>query len=241
MILGVNIDHIATIRNARGEADPSLTAGAHICELSGADGITVHLREDRRHIKDKDLYLLKDILRLPLNLEMALNEDVLEHAIKSLPRMCTLVPEKREEITTEGGLEILSNVEKIKEYTGRLHEKGILVSLFIEADNSMLDVLNDIRPDFVEIHTGKYARNYYNEMERFYILKTFEKFTQNCIDIGIRVNAGHGLNYQNTSDIVKINGIEELNIGHAIIARAVFSGLGEAVREMKNIINSGRI
>ena len=240
MILGVNIDHIATIRNARGEADPSITAGAHICELNGADGITVHLREDRRHIKENDLYLLKEILRIPLNLEMALNEDVLLHALKACPRMCTIVPEKREEVTTEGGLDIIANVDKIKQYTERLHEKGILVSLFIEAENSNLDVLNDIRPDFIEIHTGSYSQNYYNEIKRFDILDNFRNFTQNCKNIGIRVNAGHGLNYQNIYEIIDINGIEELNIGHSIIARAVFSGLGEAVREMKNIINSGR-
>lgn len=236
MLLGVNIDHIATLRNARGENDPSLLAGALISELNGADGITVHLREDRRHIKDEDIYNLKNNIRIPLNLEMALNEDVLEHALRLKPRMCTLVPEKREEITTEGGLDIVDNFEKTKEYTKILKENNILVSLFIESDCELIKKVIEIDAEYVEIHTGKYSNVYYHEEKRNIELNRFKEFTKMCIDNGIRVNAGHGLNYQNIYDIIKINGLEELNIGHSIISRAVFSGLDNAVKDMKKII-----
>ncbi|PLX19758.1 MAG: pyridoxine 5'-phosphate synthase [Candidatus Muiribacterium halophilum] len=239
MNLGVNIDHVATIRNARGENDPSVTAAAHICELSGADGITVHLREDRRHIKEKDLYLLKDVLRIPLNLEMALNDDVLSHALKVKPRMVTLVPERREEVTTEGGLDIIKNKEKTKEYTRILTENNILVSLFIEANLELESVIEEIKAQFVEIHTGYYSHVYYDEYKKKKELERFERFTQMCKNSGVRVNAGHGLNYQNVMEITQIEGIEELNIGHSIISRAVFSGLEAAVIEMKGLISGG--
>jgi len=236
MNLGVNIDHVATLRNARGENDPSITAAAHICELSGADGITVHLREDRRHIKDDDIYLLKDVLRIPLNLEMALNDDVLSHALKVRPGMVTIVPERREEVTTEGGLDIIKNLEKTKKFAGIFAENDIPVSLFIEADPGMENALEEIGAPFVEIHTGYYSRVFYNEEKRDQELKRFTDFTNMCKNSGIRVNAGHGLNYHNVHQITRIHGIEELNIGHSIISRAVFSGLESAVMEMKTLI-----
>jgi pyridoxine 5-phosphate synthase len=235
MLLGVNIDHVATLRNARGENDPSVLAAALICEISGADGITVHLREDRRHIKDEDLFVLKDQLRIPLNLEMAVREDILEKALDVRPRMCTIVPENREEITTEGGLDLYGNIDAIKEYTQRLQKAGILVSLFIEADMGLENALRSIRPDFIEIHTGEYSRTYYDEKKRKSHLDIFRHFTGMCISNNIRVNAGHGLNYNNVREILTIEQIEELNIGHSIIARSVFSGLQEAVREMKRM------
>ena len=236
MLLGVNIDHVATIRNARGENDPSLLQAALCCELSGADGITVHLREDRRHIKDDDLYDLKKALRIPLNLEMALSDEILEHALKVKPRMCTLVPEKREEITTEGGLDIIKFLEKTKQFTKKLQDNNIIVSLFIEADEKIVKALEEIKPEFVEIHTGVYSRVFNDEMLRNQQIDKFKIFTKKMTEIGVRVNAGHGLNYHNVKQIAEINNIEELNIGHAIIARAVFSGLENAVSKMKGLI-----
>jgi pyridoxine 5-phosphate synthase len=236
MKLGVNIDHIATLRNARGENDPSVIAAAMICELSGADGITVHLREDRRHIKDEDLFELKRVLRLPLNLEMALNQDVLNRALEVKPYMCTIVPEKREEITTEGGLDVEANLNKVKNYVRELKNAGIIVSLFVEAEEKVAKLSAECGADFVEIHTGRYSRVFYNEKEKMKELEKFENFIKECVNLGIRVNAGHGLNYQNVREIVKFKEIEELNIGHSIISRAVFSGLDKAVYEMKRLI-----
>ncbi|MGM0608519.1 MAG: pyridoxine 5'-phosphate synthase [Candidatus Muiribacteriota bacterium] len=236
MLLGVNIDHIATLRNARGENNPSLEAGALICELSGADGITVHLREDRRHIKDRDLYSLKNILKIPVNLEMALNEQILDHALKVKPRLCTLVPEKREEVTTEGGLDIKKFFDKTKNIKSTLEKNNIKTSLFIEAEFNFEKELKEISPEFVEIHTGHYSQIFYDEKKRKEEVEKIKKFAQLLNRLGIRVSAGHGLNYNNVQDIAAIEYIEELNIGHAIISKSVFSGLENAVREMKDLI-----
>lgn len=234
ILLGVNIDHVATLRNARGTPYPSLLTAACIAEQSGADFITVHLREDRRHIKEEDLYLLKENIATYLNLEMACNKDVLDHALKAKPFKATLVPERREERTTEGGLDVINNFSKIKEYTQELQKANINVSLFIEPEIKLIDYFLKIGAKEIEIHTGEYANaNPHKAME---ILKKIEDFTKEAIKAGFRVCAGHGLNYNNVQPICMIKGIEELNIGHAIVSYAIFVGLKEAVFEMKRLI-----
>ena len=234
ILLGVNIDHIATLRNARGTKYPSLAAAAGIAEQNGADFITIHLREDRRHIREEDLYILKDIVETYINLEMACNEDVLKHALKSKPFKATLVPERREELTTEGGLNIRDNLKKITEYTEALKKNGTVVSLFIEADIKQLENYLKTGADEIEIHTGKYSDSTAFEQQK--LLKEFSVFSAKAKESGLRVCAGHGLNYHNTQGICLIKEIEELNIGHSIIARSMFIGLAGAVREMKDLI-----
>jgi len=234
MLLGVNIDHIATLRNARGTLYPSLTAAAGIVELNGGDFITIHLREDRRHIKEDDLYTLNKCVSTYINLEMACNEDVLKHALKAKPYKVTLVPERREELTTEGGLNVKDYLSKITEYTKELTNAGIIVSLFIEGRIDQIELFAKTGAKEIEIHTGKYAEAKPHEKE--VLLKDIKKFTDEAVKAGFRVCAGHGLNYHNTQDICRINGIEELNIGHSIISQSIFLGLAESVRSMKNLI-----
>ena len=237
--LGVNIDHVATLRNARGVRYPSLITAAGIVEQSGGDFITVHLREDRRHIKEDDLYLLKESVITFINLEMACNEDVLKHALKAKPYKVTLVPEKREELTTEGGLNIKDNLKKITEYTKELQNSGIIVSLFIEPEIEEIDNYLKTGAKEVEIHTGKYSDSSLKERNK--ILNGIIDFAKKGVEAGFRVCAGHGLNYHNVSDICKINEIVELNIGHSIISHSIFVGLSNAVKEMKNLINEAGI
>ena len=238
-ILCVNIDHIATIREARGGAEPDLLEGARICEASGAAGITVHLREDGRHIQDRDVFALKKIVKGKFNLEMALSDDIIRVARKVVPDQITIVPEKREELTTEGGLDVKGNAARIKEVVNIFHGLGVVISLFVEPDKEAVEISKETGADFIEIHTGSYCNagspgRIKKEIERIYKAAEFGRHA------GIRINAGHGLNYKNIQAVLKTPGLEELNIGHSIISRSVFTGLSNAVREMADIINGGK-
>ncbi len=234
--LGVNIDHVATLRNARGGIEPNPVEAALICQKAGADGITIHLREDRRHIRDKDVYDIKEAISIPLNLEMALDPEIVEIACDVLPNMCTLVPEKREELTTEGGLDVITHLDAVKNVTSALQQKGIKVSLFIEPDFAQIDATKQTGAEYIEIHTGRYAEYEVGSVEFKAELERVVKATEYAISLGICVNAGHGLNYHNTQDIIAIEGIDEVNIGHSMISRSVFTGLSEAVTTMKSIV-----
>tara|TARA_R110002072_G_scaffold196017_4_gene353414 strand:- start:284 stop:1015 length:732 start_codon:yes stop_codon:yes gene_type:complete len=236
MLLGVNIDHIATLRQARGTRYPDPVAAAHIAEQAGADSITVHLREDRRHIQERDVRLLKEMLTTPMNLEIALTEEMLAIAESIKPEYCCLVPEKREELTTEGGLDILSQSHKVTESCARLKESGIRVSLFIDADEEQINAAAESSAPCIEIHTGHYA-DATDENKKKQELNKIIKCVEYANDAGLKVHAGHGLSYTNVMDIATIPEILELNIGHSIISRAVLSGLQEAVSEMKRLIN----
>jgi len=232
--LCVNVDHIATLRQARRGREPDPVLGAGICERAGCEGIVVHLREDRRHIRERDVYLLKEDVRTKLNLEMSIAQDIVDIALDLRPDFATLVPERREEVTTEGGLDVLKEKERIEEVVARLQEKEIKVSLFIDPELEQIKVSKEIGADFIELHTGRYAHSEGKEQEKE--LKNLVIAKDKAIELGLKVNAGHGLNYQNVSPVAAISGIQELNIGHSIISRAVFVGLEKAVREMKEII-----
>lgn len=236
MLLGVNIDHVATLRNARGELEPSVIEAAKICINTGANGITAHLREDRRHIVDFDVFSLKNDLKCKLNLEMAATYEMQKIALELLPDACCIVPEKREEITTEGGLDVASNPEKIKKFIEPLIEAGIQVSLFIDPDRQQVSAASDTGAPFIELHTGAYSRAFgkQNEEEEFTKLK---QATSLAHLLGLQVNAGHGLNYKNVLRIHEIKDIHELNIGHSIISKALFVGLDKAVSEMLELVN----
>ncbi len=235
MLLGVNIDHIATLRNARGESDPNVIDAARICMNAGADGITAHLREDRRHIKDNDVYSLKNDLKFRLNLEMAATDEMQKIALDLLPDACCIVPERRQEITTEGGLDVYSNIEYMKKYVKPLLNSNIEVSLFITPDKEQIEAAAEIGVHFVELHTGAYSRAYgtINEETEFNRLKNAALLGQK---LGLKINAGHGLNYNNVHRMHEIGILNELNIGHSIISKAVFIGLDNAVNEMLKLI-----
>ncbi len=234
MILGVNIDHVATLREARRGIEPDPIMAAPLAILGGADGITVHLREDRRHIHDRDLEILKKIVPVELNLEMAVTEEMLSIAEKIKPDLVTLVPEKRMELTTEGGLDVKKHKKNVMEAIRRLHKKDMPVSLFINPDRDAINLSKQVGSDMVEIHTGTYANAKGKSQE-----KEFER-VRNAIEYalktGLLVNAGHGLNYFNVKKIAEIEGLRGLYIGHSIISRAVFVGLERAVREMKSLL-----
>ena len=235
MLLGVNIDHIATIRQARGTSYPDPVAAAYLAEQAGADSITVHLREDRRHIRDRDVRLLRETMSTPMNLEMAITEEMLAIAEDIKPAFCCLVPEKRAELTTEGGLDVTGQAAKIQASCARLEAAGIRVSLFIDPVAAQVAAAAAAAP-CIEIHTGDYA-DAKDEKGRLRALNRVIRAVDQAADLGLKVNAGHGLNYQNVMPIAAIPKIRELNIGHSIIARAVLSGLPEAVREMKSLID----
>ncbi|WP_404402618.1 pyridoxine 5'-phosphate synthase [Idiomarina seosinensis] len=237
--LGVNIDHIATLRNARGVRYPDPVAAAAIAEQAGADGITIHLREDRRHITDRDVELLKQTLNVPMNLEMAITEEMLAIAERTKPAYCCLVPEKRAELTTEGGLDVKGQQRAVTQAVERLSTVGIAVSLFIDANQQQIDAAKATGAPIIELHTGHYADAETQQQQ----LSELEKIRQAAVyaaDLGIQVNAGHGLHYHNTLAIAQIEQLEELNIGHSIIGRAVLVGLDSAVRDMKQILNGAR-
>jgi len=236
MLLGVNIDHIATLRQARGTRYPDPVSAAFLVEQAGADSITIHLREDRRHIQERDVRILKETLMTPMNLEMALTEEMLTIAESIKPQFCCLVPEKREELTTEGGLDIKRQLSRIKEGCARLREAGIRVSLFIDADQEQIQAAADSSAPYIEIHTGQYA-NTVDDKSMAEELNKIIKSVEFASSTGLKVNAGHGLSYTNVMQIAAIPQILELNIGHSIISRAVLSGLPEAVREMKKLIS----
>lgn len=239
ILLGVNIDHIATIRNARGTHYPDPVHAADIAERAGADGITVHLREDRRHIKDRDVRLLAETINTRLNLEMAVTDEMVKIAQEVNPTFCCLVPEKREELTTEGGLDVVAGQAKITEATQILMEAGIIVSLFIDADEAQIDAAKATGAEYVEIHTGHYAEAK-NEAEQQHYLKKIATGVHHAHGSGLKVNAGHGLHYHNVKPIAAMPEIIELNIGHAIIARAAFDGLSKAVSDMRNLMLEAR-
>ncbi len=237
VLLGVNIDHVATIREARQGIEPDPIAAAIIAELAGADGITAHLREDRRHISDRDIKLLKQTINTRLNFEMAATEEMKAVAIDILPYAVTLVPEKREEVTTEGGLNVIRQKEYLKEYTKELQSHGIIVSLFIDPEFEQVKAASETGVEYIELHTGQYAEAF-NTVEENVAFKNLEQAAAYAIELNLRVNAGHGLNYNNVKKILSIKNIEELNIGHSIISKAVLVGLNTAVRDMKNILDS---
>lgn len=232
LTLGVNIDHIATIRQARRTVEPDPVAAAVLAELAGADGITVHLREDRRHIQDRDVHLLRQTVRSHLNLEMAAIDEMVNIALEIKPDYVTLVPEKREEVTTEGGLNIVAQSDRLSEIVDKLQSAGIPVSLFIDADEAQIAESVKVQAKFIELHTGQYAEAK-NEANRQKELAILAKGCQQAIEAGLRVNAGHGLTYWNVYPVACIPGMEELNIGHTIISRAALVGMERAVREMK--------
>lgn len=235
--LGVNIDHVATLRQARKEGIPDVVEAAVVCEKAGADGITVHLREDRRHIQDSDVYNLKRSIKTKLNLEMAATEQMIKIATTLKPQDVCLVPEKRQELTTEGGLDVLGQIDYLKDVVLRLKSAGIRVSVFIDADEKQIIASRRINADCVELHTGVYARSKTPE-EKERNLKTLIDASKVVIANGLILNAGHGLNYENVLPVARIDGMNELNIGFSIIARAVFVGLENAVKEMKSLISN---
>lgn len=233
--LGLNIDHVATLRQARKARYPNLVRAALICEEAGADAITIHLREDRRHIQDADVLILRDMLQTRMNLECAVTEEMLEHALQIKPHDICLVPERREELTTEGGLDVVKHFEAVKRATQRCLEAGIRVSLFIDPDEKQLDAARLIGAPVVEIHTGSYA-DADSVPARAHELARIQHAVAHGHGLGLQVNAGHGLNYHNVRPIVEIPHVAELNIGHAIVAEAVFIGLEAAVKKMKSLL-----
>ncbi|MCX7990941.1 MAG: pyridoxine 5'-phosphate synthase [Proteobacteria bacterium] len=233
--LGVNIDHVATLREARKINYPDPVYAAVLAELGGCDGITVHLREDRRHIKERDLYLLKDTIKTRLNLEMSTNEEIVKIALKVKPDMVTLVPEKRQELTTEGGLDVVKNKKKITEVVETLKKAGIEVFIFIDADRKQIETAKKIGAEGIEIHTGRYAEaRTKKELEKEFL--KIKEAVQFSLDMDLITSAGHGLNYHNVRKIADIPGLYELNIGHSIISYALYVGMERAVRDMVNII-----
>jgi pyridoxine 5-phosphate synthase len=233
--LGVNIDHIATIRQARRTVEPDPVAAAVLAELAGADGITVHLREDRRHIQDRDVHLLRQTVRTHLNLEMAATDEMVAIALELKPDYVTLVPERRQEVTTEGGLNVAGQVERLTGVVAALQAAHIPVSLFIDADPAQIKAAAQTAARFIELHTGPYAEAQ-GEASCRQQLDILARGTQTALDLGLRVNAGHGLTYWNTYAVASIPGMEELNIGHSIISRAALVGIERAVQDMKEII-----
>jgi len=236
--LGVNVDHIATIRQARGIDEPDPVAAAVLAELAGADGITVHLREDRRHIQDRDVEILRKTVKTRLNLEMALTDEMVAIALKLLPDSVTLVPEGRHELTTEGGLDAIQLRATLKQKIGLMKQAGIVVSLFVEPDIEQIKASHRVGADYIEIHTGTYcdAKLAANRSEQ---LQRIEVAIRAARKLGLGVNAGHGLNYKNIGPVVALGGIEEYNIGHSIVARASLVGMERAVREMLALLAGG--
>ncbi len=232
--LGVNVDHVATLRQARKITQPDPVTAAQIAELSGADGITVHLREDRRHIQDRDVRVMNDVVKTRLNLEMGLASDIQQLALEIVPQTVTLVPEKREEVTTEGGLDVISEAERIESFTKQCHARGILVSLFIDPDQAQIEKSKQLGADAIELHTGTYCEVYRDDDKRKHELERLNQGSKLGHELGLSILAGHGLDLVNIEDFVAhVQGIEEVNIGHSIVARAVFVGFEQAVREMR--------
>jgi pyridoxine 5-phosphate synthase len=237
MKLGVNIDHIATLRQARGTAYPEPAVGALLCEYAGASSIVAHLREDRRHIKERDVCLIKEAIKIPFNLEMSIARDIVEFALRLEPKQATLVPERRQELTTEGGIDLLRHYTKVEKAVKQLQGKGITVSLFVDPAKKQLERAKRTGADLIEINTGKFSQakttqGIKKELKKIKDAASFAK------KLGFFVAAGHGIDYENVKEIVKIKEIEELNIGHSIICRAVFVGIVAATEEMVNLTSS---
>ena len=239
ILLGVNVDHIATLRQARGTSYPDPAHAAAVAEHAGADGITIHLREDRRHIQDRDVYVMAKTIQTRTNLEIALTEEMINIALEVKPAYVCLVPEKREELTTEGGLDVISHQAAITDAVSKLEAVGIKVSLFIDADKAQIDAAKATEAPYIEIHTGAYA-DAETDKEMAQELERIREGVKYAHSLGIIVNAGHGLHYHNVKPIAEMPEIYELNIGHAIIARAAIDGLEKAVRDMKRIMLEAR-
>lgn len=235
MLFSLNVDHVAFLRNARMEVNPDPVTFALLAEQYGVDGIVVHLREDRRHVNERDLRLMREMLTTKLDLEMAAVEEIIKIAIDVQPELVTIVPEKRQELTTEGGINVIDNIDHLRTTIERLHEAEVPVSLFIEANTAQIDAAAEIDTDFIEIHTGNYA-NAETEEDMFEELEKIRLAAKHAKKLGLGVNAGHGLNYQNIKDFVTLEDIDEVSIGQAVIARSVFVGLEKAVREMIDLI-----
>ncbi len=233
--LAINVDHVATVRQARGIAEPDPVLAAGLCELAGAEGIVVHLREDRRHIQDRDVRLLRQTIKTKLNLEMAIAKEIIEIALEIKPDMITLVPEKRQELTTEGGLDVVANSKRVRKTVAKMDRAGIPVSLFIDPDATQIEAAAECGATFVELHTGRYC-DAVTEEEQQQEFRLIEQAAELAFESGLRVYAGHGLDYRNTAAIAAIPYIEELSIGHAVISRAVIVGLDQAVREMLALV-----
>lgn len=236
MLLNVNIDHAATLRNARGGNEPDPVTAALNAELAGATGIVCHLREDRRHINDRDVRLLRELIQTKLDLEMAATEEIISIALDVLPELVTIVPEKRQELTTEGGLDVAGNIPRFKELVDIMHDKDIEVSYFIEPSENQIEACLLCGADMVELHTGVYANAHKESDIQIEFLK-IQKAAVLAVNSGMKVAAGHGLNYYNTPLIAKIKQINELSIGHSIIARSLFAGIETAVRDMLALMN----
>ena len=233
--LGVNIDHVATLRQARRDEDPDPVLAARICEKAGADSIVAHLREDRRHIQERDILVLRKTVKTMFNLEMSLHPAIVDTACAIKPDQATIVPERRQEITTEGGLDVVGNASRLKKICSQLQKNGIVISVFIAPDKKQIEATCNLGIGMIELHTGAYARSFMerngsNELKRIIAMCAYARKR------GLTVNAGHGLNYDNVRPIAKIEGMGELNIGHSIISRAVFSGLDKAVKEMVRLV-----
>ncbi|RII30572.1 MAG: pyridoxine 5'-phosphate synthase [Geobacter sp.] len=233
--LGLNVDHVATVRQARGGVEPDPVIAAAIGELAGAEGITIHLREDRRHIQDRDLEIMRQTVKTKLNLEMAATQEMVRIALRIKPEQVTLVPEKRLELTTEGGLDVILNLKTITDSVKRLHDGGISVSLFVDPNQEQIKAANKTGADYIEIHTGAYAEAF-NTADMGHELEKIDTAIKLAAKIGLGINAGHGLNYVNIKPIASLGGIEEYNIGHSIISRAVLVGLDRAVKDMVELI-----
>jgi pyridoxine 5-phosphate synthase len=233
--LSVNVDHVATVRQARRGREPDPVHAAILAELAGASGIVAHLREDRRHIQDRDIRVLREVVATKLNLEMAPTFEMVRIALEVKPDLVTLVPERREEITTEGGLDVISNEPSLKKVLSALKDGGLCVSLFVDPNAAQIELSKKLGADMVEIHTGRYA-DAKTTGERASELALIKESVRYALAQGLRVSAGHGLNYVNVRDVARIEGVEELNIGHSIISRSVFVGMQEAVREMVNLV-----
>lgn len=237
--LGINIDHVATVRNARGGDNPDPVRAALLAQEAGADGITAHLREDRRHIRDADIFALMDQLEIPLNLEMAATEEMLAIALKAKPHAVCLVPEKRAELTTEGGLNVVANRAVLKPMITQLAAAGCRVSLFVDADIAQLDASREVGAAVVELHTGKYCEMP-TEVERQQELKRLQEAAAHADSIGLETHAGHGLNYENVGAIAAIPQVVELNIGHFLMGEAMFVGMKEAIHAMRRLMDEAR-
>jgi len=237
--LAINVDHVATLRQARGIDEPDAVTAAAICELAGAAGIVVHLREDRRHIQDRDVRLLRQTVKTKLNLEMGATEEIIAIALDVDPDMVTLVPEKRKELTTEGGLNVAGQKKRLAGVIARFTDAAIPVSLFIDPDSRQILAAKDIGATFVEIHTGRYC-DAMTDKDREFEFELVARAAEEAFEAGLRINAGHGLNYRNTERIAALSVIEELSIGHAVMARAIFVGLDQAVREMLTLCRQAR-
>ncbi len=234
--LGVNIDHVATVRQARRTNEPDPVWAATLAQLGGADGITLHLREDRRHIQDRDLRVLRETVTVKLNLELACNPDIVTIACQTRPDQATLVPEKRQELTTEGGLEIVTHRQRVADTIKRLRDAGIIVSLFLDPEEKQIAAAAGLGAQAIELHTGAYAEATGEEGKQALELAKLRRAAQQVLDLGLTLHAGHGLTYRNVRPVAAIAGISELNIGHSIVARAIMVGFEQAVREMKKLV-----